>query len=687
MSRSRAAIPLNYGAMSYSRGLCLTSREPEAPRREEILKLAKVQVTNFRCIEDSNEFEVGPLTSLVGKNESGKTTILQALECLKPYAAGRNKYDKLRDYPRRYLADYDERHPEEAVALTTTWKLDQPEIDALEADFGAGCMTKSEVVVTKTYESETAVWSVPLDIRKALSHLVSRAGITVSERKTLERFESSAALHGHLAALPNKTDKHNELVKRLAGFRENDIELRAVDILTEKMPKFLYFSQYSKMSGDVSINQLRNDMAANNVKEGDNVFLAFLEFAGTTLDEIAAANKYEDIRARVEAASIKITDQIFQYWSQNQHLSIKFEIAAGQSGDPPTFNTGTVMHARVENALHRMTVPFSDRSAGFIWFFSFLVLFSQVKKTHGNIVILLDEPGLNLHAKAQSDLLRYIKEKLQPHHQVLYTTHSPFMIPPDNLASVRTVEDVVEQVGKRFVPHGTKVRDDLLTTDRDTLFPLQGALGYEITQTLFIGPHTLIVEGPGDVLYLQAASAALKSRGRNGLDSRWTLCPSGGLDKVNAFLSLFGGNRVHVAVLTDIAKGQKSKVENLRRSELLKAGHVHTVAEFCNQDEADVEDVLHPELFVAIINGVYSLAGAHQLTVAKLEAADATTPRRVKKAEAYFRMLPGTIPTFDHFTPAMWLLQHPELLAGGDATVTETLDRFQAVFDTFNTSL
>jgi len=111
--------------------------------------------------------------------------------------------------------------------------------------------------------------------------------------------------------------------------------------------------------------------------------------------------------------------------------------------------------------------------------------------------ILLDEPGLNLHGRAQGDLLRYIEEKLEPNHQVIYTTHSPFMVPADRLDYVRTVEDVVEQKGPfDFISHGTKVGGDVLSTDPDTLFPLQAALGYEISQTLFVGEHTLLVEGP-----------------------------------------------------------------------------------------------------------------------------------------------------------------------------------------------
>ena len=164
------------------------------------------------------------------------------------------------------------------------------------------------------------------------------------------------------------------------------------------------------------------------------------------------------------------------------------------------------------------TISLSERSAGFVWFFSFLSQFKQLKKTTGNAIILLDEPGLTLHGKAQSDLLRYIEERLLPEHQVIFTTHSPFMVPAERMASVRVVEDIIKHEGGKTVVLGTKVSSDVLSVDKDTLFPLQGALGYEITQSLFIGKNTLLVEGPSDILYLQAFSAALKNRKREGLD-------------------------------------------------------------------------------------------------------------------------------------------------------------------------
>src|SRR2546422_9811583 len=86
------------------------------------MKLVTVQVKNFRCIEDTTSFSIEQVTCLVGKNESGKTAILQALERLNPFDQNRQSYDKLRDYPRRYFADYAARHPDgEAEVLRTQW--------------------------------------------------------------------------------------------------------------------------------------------------------------------------------------------------------------------------------------------------------------------------------------------------------------------------------------------------------------------------------------------------------------------------------------------------------------------------------------------------------------------------------------------------------------------------------------
>lgn len=316
--------------------------------------------------------------------------------------------------------------------------------------------------------------------------------------------------------------------------------------------------------------------------------------------------------------------------------------------DRPPFHEGRVFHTRIRNELHQATVKFDDRNTGFVWFFSFLALFSQVKKRSSKrIVLLLDEPGLSLHGKAQADLLRYFKEKLAPHHQVIFTTHSPFMVPPENLLCARTVEDVVVfHEGDQPEVHGTKVGSEVLSTDRDTLFPLQGALGYEITQSLFVGAHTLLVEGAGDLLYLEAMSEELQSLNRTHLDQRWTICPCGGIDKVSAFMSLFGGNKLHVAVLTDFASGQKKKVDDMRRAKILRDGHVLTMDSYAGQPEADIEDVLGAPLYVELANACFSLKKGQTASV------PSAAGRVVKHIEEHFRTLPATVQEFDHYAPA-----------------------------------
>ncbi|MBB6226855.1 ATP-dependent nuclease [Polymorphobacter multimanifer] len=415
---------------------------------------------------------------------------------------------------------------------------------------------------------------------------------------------------------------------------------------------------------------------------GDRVFLDFLEYAGTTLEELVATTQFEELNAKCEAAALRITNQIFDYWSQNEELKIKVVLSEGKSGDPAPFNAGPVARARVENNLRGVTVPFSERSAGFIWFFSFLVKFAQIKRTHGNVILLLDEPGLTLHGTAQLDLLRYFSEQIAPNHQLIWTTHSPFMVPPDNLACVRTVEDVVVRDARdRKKSIGTKIRSDVLTTDPQTNFPIFGAMGFEVSQTLVIGKNTLLVEGPSDILYLQAASAVLKAAGRKHLAPQWAICPSGGIDKILPFVRLFYGNKLNVAVLTDFERGQKRKLDELYKSSLLAQERIILATEIAGKEEADIEDFFEPEVFVELVNRTYALSDTHRMTIESLDAADTTTQRLVKKAEAFFRVLPPEAPEFSHFDPSLYLLQNPDILTAKSGPVAKTLDRFEAAFE------
>lgn len=646
------------------------------------MKLISAHINNFRSIEDSNKFEIEDLTCLVGKNEAGKTAILQAFYGIKPF--GSFAYEKTRDYPRRYLSRFDDRHTDgKSKVIITLWSLLPADIKLVSDIYGLKALKNNEVSITKYIGDDSQYWNVSCDDRACLEHLIHKLKLDDAEQNSLKGAKNAEEAITLLTALSQRSENIEKLFVELNQIKDARFHSEMIKILSPMMPKFFYTSHFDRMSGEISINKIQTDIQQKIVSASDQIFLDFLEYAGTSIDELKGAVKYEELKAKCEGASNEITDEIFQFWSQNEALRVVIDIGEGKAGDKPPFNTGTIVKIRIENTNHRVTVPLSERSAGFVWFFSFLSQFKQLKKTTGNAIILLDEPGLTLHGKAQSDLLRYIEERLLPEHQVIFTTHSPFMVPAERMASVRVVEDIIKHEGGKTVVLGTKVSSDVLSVDKDTLFPLQGALGYEITQSLFIGKNTLLVEGPSDILYLQAFSAALKNRKREGLDSRWVICPSGGIDKILPFTSLFGANNLNIAVLCDLAVGDKGKLEKLRKSQILKAGQLFTAADFTGKSESDIEDFLHPELFVKLLNSAYDLAKKNILTVAKLDAAMPATERIVKKAEAAFNVMPQDVPVFDHFHPSDWLIRNPTFLVDG-TELDETLDHFEQAFKLIN---
>ncbi|MGY4282581.1 energy-coupling factor transporter ATP-binding protein EcfA2 [Bradyrhizobium sp. LM2.7] len=654
------------------------------------MKLIEVHVTNFRSAEDSEPFKVEEhVTCLVGKNEAGKSAILLALAALNPHPSTPVIFDRERDYPRRHLTAYAQRHKgEEAVAIHTEWKLTEKETGDVRDILGDKVLKSPIIEITRKY-NEQPQWKFEIDVKRGVGHLLGDRGFNPEQLAALKSAQDIADLAAKIETIPELTEPQAAL---LAWLKEHTSFHELVySVLKPYFPKFMYFSNYDRMDGAVRLDLLKAWKASNEISKEENsgarLFMEFLEYAGVPLDEILTIGTYETFKAKLQAASNNITDQILEFWTQNPDLSVIVTIDPARQHDKPPFNENIIGRARIHNALHRVDTPFSERSAGFVWFFSFLVKFAQVKDDPTPVVLLLDEPGLTLHGKAQGDLLRYFDEKLAPYHQIVYSTHSPFMVAADKLTSARVVEDQIELKGTRRVPLGTKVRDDILTRDPDTLFPLQGALGYEITQSLFIGKHTLLVEGASDILYLQALSNALKNRRRQGLDPRWILCPTGGIGNVRAFVSLFGGNKLDIAVLADQTKQDTKKLEELRKSEVLRTGKVFTVSDFTGKAESDIEDLFETGLFAEIVNAAYALDAKYQLTGSTLDKADPSTVRLVKKAEAAFNVLPEPLPTYDHFTPSAWLIRNLAVLDVETLGIKETLGRAEKLFAAVNAAI
>ena len=136
-------------------------------------------------------------------------------------------------------------------------------------------------------------------------------------------------------------------------------------------------------------------------------------------------------------------------------------------------------------------------------------------------------------------------------------------------------------------------------------------------------------------------------------------------------------------MLSDVANADKKKIEAVKREQILRAGRFFTVADFVGQQEADVEDLIDAELFAQILNSAYKPPAGKEVTKEGLQAA-AETERVVKKAEAFFKLMPPEVPEFDHFAPARWLLENQQVLDSDTVPVVATLDKAEKVFQAFN---
>ena len=655
--------------------------------------LKTVQIKNFKSINDSTEFTVDErVTCLVGKNESGKTAILRSIGKLNSTDAAAGNFD-IFEYPRRYMMEYQERaEAEPAEALITTWALSPDDVADLESVIGPAARQIQTVKIQKGYDNKT-VFTFDVNEAAVVEHLIASFDLERDDLRAVQGVGSLAELHQHLSEMETRSDRlHEVLTAVVSNFQGTSAHQTVAHILQSRVPKFVYFSEYLRMPGQIAVNDLRERERTDTLNDGDKVFLALLESVGRSVDGLERIDQHEMLTVELEAASNRITQEVFQYWSQNQSLRVQFQLQRALPGDPAPFNEGWIIRTRIQNTRHGDTINFDERSTGFVWFFSFVIWFNQMRNNLGeNLFLLLDDPGLSLHANAQTDLVRYFEERLAPNYQMIYTTHSPFMIDASKLSRIRTVENVFTPVPEGGLPalgrdQGTTVGDQELSTNPETLQPLKAALAYEVSRSFIVAEHTVLVEGPAEVLYFQWFKRRLASLGRPTLDDRWVVTPGGGIDKVGAFLSLFAGKELRLAVVTDAARITGSDPD-LRDSELLQHGHVLTFDKYAGyrdvgRTEADIEDVIGRKNYVDLTRMAYNLDPDDMRPI---ERSGGSRAKVVEEVKDFMTSLPRGPGHFDRYRSAEFLIQQ-----GADFSLPEldqALDRFEALFQDLNAML
>lgn len=632
------------------------------------MKLKKVTIHKFKCFEDEQGFDVeDDVTVLVGMNESGKTSVLEAIAKTHYFQDDTAfKFSLTHDFPRKEKKKID-KSGENPDAVTCTYSIDGDLKGKINDDLGATAFSADEISITNKYKGGRTF-----------------IGVSVSKDKVLKAIDPSLpeVLKGvkskeEISAISKDTEDEN-LISALSSASkffdntwswDNPISEYVARVwISENIPKFLYYDEYYALPSRISIEKLQNEeLESEELKTAKALF----DLADINIEELLKSDNFEDFKAELEATEATISEELFEFWSTNRNLEIQFDIDKIEKklNENQTRIVEHVLDIRVRNSRAKISLPLKNRSKGFNWFFSFLVWFKKIQEDKAsNYILLLDEPGLNLHASAQADLLNFI-ESLSGEYQVIFTTHSPFMVAADKLHRIRTVLETDD---------GSKISDTLQEKDPNTLFPLQAALGYDIAQNLYVSKKNLLVEGVSDLIYLQVVSSLLEESGRSPIDSDITIVPVGGMEKVASFVSLLRGSKLSVVCLLDSTIGQSGKVklDRLISDKIIKSQRVLNYKDMIEgAAEADVEDLFEDVDYLKLFNGAFQ-----EHAEVKIEDLSTTkSDRIVEKLNSHLG-----VKRFNHYRPANYLAKE----AGKSVSLSSvTLDRFEAVIKAVNEAM
>ncbi len=659
--------------------------------------LTDVRVTNYRSIEDSGLVTIDPdVTIFVGQNESGKTVFLKALYASEP-VENHTHYDITTDYPRKHLIKYRKQHQQSPAQVTSfCYELDEDEIHTINADLDMELIETFQFTVHHNYKNErTIALSIPeIPYIKAL--VKQYALPTAVKNKLLKQ----TTLRNVFKVL-HDIEPDEESLQLLQSLQEK-FQLNShswpnlleqyiwTQHLVAHIPKFLYFDEYKLLPAKINLLHLSQRYEKDQLNEEEKTLLGLLRLADIDVDELLDEQGYEDCQAKLEGISNSITDQVFDYWKQKEDIEVQFDIKADNSDHPP-FNQGKNLYIRIKNLRNRVSLPFNQRSEGFVWFFSFIAWFDSIKETinaNRDIILLLDEPGIALHALAQADLLNYIDDLAQA-HQIMYTTHSPFMLHSDKLSQVRMVEDKGDD--------GTKVSADISQFDFKTLYPLQASLAYKLLSDTLITPPSLLVPDVTDLLFLRFFSNYLQKQKRCYLDHRVTITPMGGIQKLAAFTALLK-NHTALYLLLDYQKDNPEALQLLENSHLkhcnfIQSSHILNYALFRDAEHKKrsknllhnketlknsyIEDLLSEQLYFTLFNNAYA-----QYLEMPLDRYN--TP---SEQESIIHKIQSSIPDnvyLNRYNIALSLTEKPLHSSQIDTT---TLDNFEFLFRNLNTLL
>ena len=380
--------------------------------------------------------------------------------------------------------------------------------------------------------------------------------------------------------------------------------------ISSHMPKYVYYSNYGNLDSQIYLPQVLQNLnnASLGVKEAAKVRTLKTLFKYVNLDpkEItdmgaettnspnadqidATARKKKEREILLTSASAGFTKSFNEWWKQGNYI---FEFKAD----------GNYFRIWVSDSVRPEPIELEARSTGLQWFFSFyLVFLVESELHHRNAILLLDEPGVTLHPLAQKDLFLFF-ENLSNNNQLMYTTHSPFMVDSNHLERVRSV--YIDSTGKTMVSSDLRAAERLKGKNQpQSIYPAHAALGLSVSDTLLINCNPILVEGESDQLYFSALKNLLISKGAITPLKELVFIPTGGVKGIKATSAILSGvNEVKPLVIVDGDKPGAKIISELKSDfYAAETDKLISISDYSSVAEPEVEDLFPKKKLAKII--------------------------------------------------------------------------------------
>ena len=601
------------------------------------MRLREFRVRGFKCIHDSGLVAVGDIAALVGKNESGKTALLEALTHLNK--EGEIEELDLCDETHEHLQEGNpiveglfEFSRDETTSLSKVFSSVQPitklrisrkyKTKPLTYDLmGVSFPETFEFVADKKPQFTLAFEGLKLEVDRAYENLAvateDRDGThgllaILAAPEGLEKVGAENALLAVTVDLQSKIVPASPLeglkkVQEAMGalYRVVDLGARVRKHIYDNFhPKFVYFSEYREIYGSVHLptylagTESPTPTSADSGLSFDKKVAISNLFRLATLDPayLEAIKKNPQLRTRyLRECSQRLTMALAKTW-KTQKIEIELD-----------YGIGDVLTVQVcdvhEDGTRSNYGHLSRRSQGFRWHFSFYVNF--IAETHNEqlseAILLLDEPGMHLHPAQQTGMLDVLRE-LGQSNQILYTTHSPFMIYDYNVGAILTVE-------LDHVTHLSKISPIIWKGDPETIFPILQVLGAPLLPGLSepslapFSPPVVVVEGHTDLMYLIVLEQLSAQRKKAAFRPRFWMQPAGGAARVAAIAMFYYERKFRTFALFD-----KEPDAREHAARLIEQGFPEEAILYCDtdgRDESDIEDLFTQDDYLRAVNDLY----------------------------------------------------------------------------------